>query len=1109
MKKLFSFALSVLLVLTSIITGSVITSATSSISADLNELSSWTNVGKGSAVYGDTTTYNTGTYITGNTAKSHDSDGKSLKISGYNGYMVVADLTVEKNKDYTLSFWFNSDNPNTTHNSGVRVYVIKEGQNFGFMNAGYLISCGAKTITSAAGGGYKASDAVSVTPNPAVVLEGIQADTWYEYKVSFNSYDNEKLGLVISTDTDHSSNLYLDEISVTEGTTSGIDPEPPVDPTDLNELANWTNVGKGSAVYGDTTTYNTGTYITGNTAKSHDSDGKSLKISGYSGYMVVADLTVEKNKDYTLSFWFNSDNPNTTHNSGVRVYVIKEGQNFGFMNAGYLISCGAKTITSAAGGGYKASDAVSVTPNPAVVLEGIQADTWYEYKVSFNSYDNEKLGLVISTDTDHSSNLYLDEISVTEGSLTPVNPPVNPDDYNSVYAWTNVGLISAVYGDSSTYGSGTYITGNAAKSHDDDGKSLKITGYNGNPVVTDLTVEKNSLYKIGFWYCYDTSSSNATDITSAARVYVLRENDNFGFMNSGILISCGNKTVTSKSSGGYKASDAVLITPNPAAITDGVQKNTWYKYEVVFNSYDSEKLGLVLSTDTDFTSDLYVDEISVEKVTEVSYIKFDTKGGEAIADQIVQNNVTFTDLPIPTHSEGYSFAGWYSDAAFNNRVSSVTTAQDITLYAKWIAKGGFEQTFEGYFFEGKEEQYPFGYSSTTGMSLYHALSEDDEYVHGGSTSMRYCVDENTRETNVRAVSIFDPTMGKLTLGEKYYISMYVKLKNTDSKHYLSIHSVSSAMNVWADQVNVFETYINSGVNANPDEREPMSELVQGAGGAVLAAEEPDENGWFKLTFELTATQEYFAIYLGSDYSEVYYDDVTITPLPEGVIAEDYENSYCNTPFNDLFSLPAGALTTKSSEVQVYKISDLLSRGDYVFAGEVTDAAASMGAWLQLAWDEEGADLLDGTKITSGRKSLRIMTKLDPSLYLVVYNPYGEDAFSDVVLFQKVKGLAEKPLVTGDAAPLDYNALPELYDLLRGPEYAQIVVGTEFEGGNETGENEEYGDGAEAGEEGEYAGSPETGDTSKTLAVLCLVLFTSAVLLVLNLKKGKRGLKSEK
>ncbi len=65
-------------------------------------------------------------------------------------------------------------------------------------------------------------------------------------------------------------------------------------------------------------------------------------------------------------------------------------------------------------------------------------------------------------------------------------------------------------------------------------------------------------------------------------------------------------------------------------------------------------------------------------------VTFQTNGGSAVADQLVNHN-TLAEAPISPTREGYSFLGWYANSDFSGGPFVFTTpiTSATTLYAKW------------------------------------------------------------------------------------------------------------------------------------------------------------------------------------------------------------------------------------------------------------------------------------------------------------------------------------------------------------------------------------------------------------------------------------------
>ena len=69
-------------------------------------------------------------------------------------------------------------------------------------------------------------------------------------------------------------------------------------------------------------------------------------------------------------------------------------------------------------------------------------------------------------------------------------------------------------------------------------------------------------------------------------------------------------------------------------------------------------------------------------------------GVNAVSNPEIFTEGTAVELAAPT-KEGYKFAGWYTDASFENKVTFIpeTAKADITLYAKWVKEAAPAPTF--------------------------------------------------------------------------------------------------------------------------------------------------------------------------------------------------------------------------------------------------------------------------------------------------------------------------------------------------------------------------------------------------------------------------------
>lgn len=64
-------------------------------------------------------------------------------------------------------------------------------------------------------------------------------------------------------------------------------------------------------------------------------------------------------------------------------------------------------------------------------------------------------------------------------------------------------------------------------------------------------------------------------------------------------------------------------------------------------------------------------------------VTFNSNGGSNVASQMIKSG-SLVSKPITPTKEGYTFAGWYSDAALTKEYNfNSTVTKNITLYAKW------------------------------------------------------------------------------------------------------------------------------------------------------------------------------------------------------------------------------------------------------------------------------------------------------------------------------------------------------------------------------------------------------------------------------------------
>lgn len=135
----------------------------------------------------------------------------------------------------------------------------------------------------------------------------------------------------------------------------------------------------------------------------------------------------------------------------------------------------------------------------------------------------------------------------------------------------------------------------------------------------------------------------------------------------------GNKLDPSKVE---KGKEITLPTPEK----EGYKFGGWYSDEDL-----KTKVTTKYTPEKDIT--LYAKWTEKTPASTEWTISYETNGGNKLDPSKVTKGESIK-LPTPTRS-GYTFAGWYTDEDFKDRVKTTYTPEkDITLYAKWTANTG-------------------------------------------------------------------------------------------------------------------------------------------------------------------------------------------------------------------------------------------------------------------------------------------------------------------------------------------------------------------------------------------------------------------------------------
>ncbi len=414
----------------------------------------------------------------------------------------------------------------------------------------------------------------------------------------------------------------------------------------------------------------------------------------------------------------------------------------------------------------------------------------------------------------------------------------------------------------------------------------------------------------------------------------------------------------------------------------------------------------------------YVDDFNMVEVPFVT-VSFDTGDGEAIAPMTGAAGMSMT-VDNPTPPEGKAFGGWYSDPNFTEPYKiAVFPDRDITIYARWITEGTYEQDFEVWPSEKG------AYHTSDVFTLYTAQKENDPNVYSGKHSMYY---SNEDSRNTFALNIFDETMGRLVVGEKYYVSIHFKPDKTSQDMwatdttYHSIYYTTQQGNCWTWQasgpIGRYNAYIFYYNNL------PSDSYWSGTANAVTTTMEKDENGWLTMTYEITAQTPYIALYMTGYYS-MYIDAITITPLPSGLVAEDYSRPYAEDFYN-ILDKNGLTNTPNGTEKRIYKL-ELDPRGDYIFTASLMKGVNG-NSKVYLTWDSQGQNVIEGTVFEGNGtdyklQSSRVMTDFTGIVYLVVEGG-GAGACNYFALFPTRYAHEENPNPDFVYQKINYNTLPK-------------------------------------------------------------------------------------
>ncbi len=272
----------------------------------------------------------------------------------------------------------------------------------------------------------------------------------------------------------------------------------------------------------------------------------------------------------------------------------------------------------------------------------------------------------------------------------------------------------AIYTDGTLIVDGCSFTDNKNTGNNSYGGAIAVLSpgkvYANNTVFSGNTAASGAwaFYQNGSGYlmnCTIKCDSNAlyTNPTGAANCIILgyTYTNNKCLNNSAVLNST---TATQKGAYGY-----YFPVKETSDATTGGMYATYFNYEDTSNV----KMGYKTTDSADITYLVGTSGLSESDKVKTDYeggtrtanyigasglpypiVTFNSNGGSAVESQQITSNSVVVAQPTNPTRDGYSFAGWYSDAGLTTAYTfGNTITESITLYAKWTITDPVTVTF--------------------------------------------------------------------------------------------------------------------------------------------------------------------------------------------------------------------------------------------------------------------------------------------------------------------------------------------------------------------------------------------------------------------------------
>jgi Listeria/Bacterioides repeat len=200
-----------------------------------------------------------------------------------------------------------------------------------------------------------------------------------------------------------------------------------------------------------------------------------------------------------------------------------------------------------------------------------------------------------------------------------------------------------------------------------------------------------------------TAEAKAADSTNDAQQEIVKKAGSIDLFLDFTLTKTVDGTPPSSLDSSPVLLTAVITLP---AELQGKDSYTVYRYhgtEVQILTTTANKGGEKIEVSKDKTTlTVYTKNFSPYAIQGITYsggggvssyiLTFEVNGGSAITALSKTSGATVDLSAYSPVREGYSFAGWYSDAKLTKAITSVKLTANTTIYAKWTEKGAMPFT---------------------------------------------------------------------------------------------------------------------------------------------------------------------------------------------------------------------------------------------------------------------------------------------------------------------------------------------------------------------------------------------------------------------------------